>query len=171
MRCKHARHEIALSIGKDLAESAERKLQRHLATCPDCRDYRREMEEGLSVLQEAGDEPHHRSIWSSVENRLAELPEPRAWQSFSLAPAFAVVAACLIMYVSVDSAWVSRQSSPVDVTPVSAPQVVPTTPIVAPADRGQSDFIRELQRMQGDQQRKGQGGAPGFGRRHILEYR
>ncbi len=172
MKCKHAKHEIALSIGKDLTEPAEEMLQRHLAACPDCRDYHSRMQVGLSVLQDCDDEVEHQSVWPAVESRLAELPEPAAERSsLSLAPAFAVVAASLIMYLSMDSFQVPRTSAPVGAAPASLPRVIQPTPIIAPAGNAQPDFFRELQRLQNSEARRVRDEAPGIPRRQILEYR
>ena len=164
MRCKQAKHEIALSVGRDLVESAERRLQRHLAVCPDCREYRRELSRDLSVLDECEDETEHASVWPSVQRRLAELPAvPPSRPSYGWAPAFAVVAACLIMYVSMDPSWVPGQSSPIETQPISAP-VLPPTPIIDPAEP-QTDLFPELRQLQN------RSGDPAVGRPTVIEYR
>jgi len=163
MKCKHARHELALSIGRDLVESAEPKLQRHLATCPDCHEYRQELQNSLSVLQDCNDEAEHHSVWPAVERRLADLPEvPPVRPSYGLAPAFAVVAACLIMYVSMDASWVAGQSAPINAQPVNMPLLRPQ-PVVAPAvPRAESQL--DFHWLQNDAK-------PASGRPPVMEYR
>jgi hypothetical protein len=137
MRCKQAKRQIALSVGKDLVLSAESELQRHITSCPDCRAHARQMRDSLAVLQAydaATVDERLPSVWPRVRAQLQAVPEaPPARPSLGLAPAFAVLAACLIMYVSMNYSIGSSVSSPLDVLPVRSPAFEPT-PIVAPIE-------------------------------------
>ncbi|MDA1014382.1 MAG: zf-HC2 domain-containing protein [Planctomycetota bacterium] len=56
MKCKQARAFASLMVGNDLESDSRAQLQRHLAICPDCRDFTHQMSASMSVLQEAGHE-------------------------------------------------------------------------------------------------------------------
>ena len=74
MNCKQARANIALWVGHDLDEATCHLLERHLATCPPCRDHRGRMQTGLTVLTEmkCGDTVASAdSVWPAVSSRLS----------------------------------------------------------------------------------------------------
>lgn len=74
MNCKRARTEIALLVGDDLDDASRRTVERHVSECPDCRDFRREMQTILETLYDlpAAEEERaaHDSVWPSVSSRL-----------------------------------------------------------------------------------------------------
>jgi hypothetical protein len=148
MRCKQAKRQIALSVGKDLVQAAEAELQRHVSRCPDCRDHWRRMRDSVAVLQvydASTSDPEIPSVWPRVRAQLQPAAEPVVLRpSFGFAPAFAVVAACLIMYVSMNYSFGPTVSSPLDVVPASSPAYLRTTPVVAPLQPSQ-DFLGHRQ--------------------------
>lgn len=101
MNCTRAKSEIALWAGGDLDDRQIAQLERHVAVCPDCREYRQRMSGSLQVLQNpVVSEPSslHDSVWPGVESRLSmqsQLEARRAERLNRWLPAAAIAAACL----------------------------------------------------------------------------
>ncbi|MEX0702681.1 MAG: hypothetical protein WD069_11345 [Planctomycetales bacterium] len=113
MHCKRARVEIALWAGNDLDAVSIGRLQRHLATCPCCRDHWRDMKSSLRALHEssdtlvetAGEGARPESVWPAVAVRLAA-PDFRgpAGRFNGWVPAIAVAAIFLAMVTLANTA-------------------------------------------------------------------
>jgi len=101
MNCRRARPNIALSIGNDLDEQSERNVRRHLAVCPQCREYARSLRDSLKVLERSEKTPAermHDSVWPDLSNRLRPADSGRRPERFNgWMPALAVVAACVTL--------------------------------------------------------------------------
>lgn len=99
MNCKRARTEIALWAGDDLGEQTAEPLERHLALCGECREYRRQMASSVRVLQAPQRPPAaelHDSVWPGLADRLPSQDETRRADSLNRwLPAAAVAVACL----------------------------------------------------------------------------
>ncbi len=126
MNCKRANAEIALWVGNDLDESAERSLRRHLAKCPGCRKHWRKMKASLRMLQENDEdlsETRDISLWPRLSVALATAEEQNAHGSRfnGWVPALAVAAACLAMIsLSNNTPPVERsnEARPIPVQPI-----------------------------------------------------
>ena len=102
MKCKQAKQSMALSVGRDLDESSNRELQRHVTSCPPCRDYFGRLRESTSVLQQASEascEPTSEecSVWPAVSRSLRKPSRgssPFAW-SQAWVPAVALASMVL----------------------------------------------------------------------------
>lgn len=114
MKCNRARHEIALAAGNDLDEAATKRLDRHLQTCPECRQFQAEMAVSVPVLQEVRQPtpalPLH-DLWPAVSIAVRRPTVPASRRSLGLAPAFAVIATCLIMLVYSNEAWTQPRAT------------------------------------------------------------
>lgn len=130
MNCKRAKREIALQIGGDLDDAQAQKLRMHLAACPECSDYSKEMQVGYDVLRAPAEDDvalhDEKSIWpdvSSVLTTRAQRPQSLQ-QSLHLTgwlPATAAVAACLLIVASSYFNGFSGSENPVQkLHPVSA---------------------------------------------------
>lgn len=101
MNCTRAKSHIALWAGGDLDDRQVAQLERHVAVCPDCREYRQRMAGSLQVLQNpaSGESSSlHDSVWPGVESRLAvqsQIEARRAERLNRWLPAAAIAAACL----------------------------------------------------------------------------
>jgi len=99
MNCKRARTDVALGVGGDLDDTASQMLERHLATCPECRKYRRQMEAGLRTLYGPSNISTHDlsdSVWPGLLKRLPSREEIHRSNRFNgWLPAAAVLTACL----------------------------------------------------------------------------
>lgn len=100
MNCRRARPNIALSIGNDLDEQSERDVRRHLAVCPQCRQYAHSLRESLKVLERSERTPAeqmHDSVWPDLSKRLRPADTGRREQFNGWMPALAVVVACMTL--------------------------------------------------------------------------
>ena len=72
MDCKTARHQVALLVGQDLPEADAVQLQRHLATCPPCREQRTRLQTTfdrvLSVAESAND--NSPGLWPAISSAI-----------------------------------------------------------------------------------------------------
>ncbi len=106
MNCKRARANIALWVGDDLDDATGHQLERHLATCPPCREHRERMQTGLTILSEVKCEntaTSADSIWPTVSSRLSVCDEAlRAPRFNGWVPAIAV-AGIFLAIVSIAS--------------------------------------------------------------------
>ncbi len=107
MHCRTARSQIALWIGQDLNDAAQKQVQQHLADCPNCSDYWLEFKTSNDVLQQIRDDscrPTRDSIWPAVKMRIAyQLVTVRMARFNGWLPATVIVAACLLLAVFIDN--------------------------------------------------------------------
>lgn len=105
MNCKSARSAIALWVGNDLDEHAERELRQHVEQCPQCRGFRHELEHSLQLLQESDSSAENvshsqnlqDSIWPMLDVRIAARQSTATNRFNGWLPALAVSAACLMI--------------------------------------------------------------------------
>lgn len=101
MNCRRARPNIALSIGGDLDEQSKRDVRRHLAVCPQCREYAGALRTSLKVLERSERTPAeqmHDSVWPDLSKRLRPADSGRRQERFNgWMPALAVVVACVTL--------------------------------------------------------------------------
>lgn len=144
MHCKRAKTEIALWVGNDLDAASIGRLQRHLATCPGCRDHWHGMTSSLRALHDSSDsllnepppgERRRCSVWSAVSVRLASPGfQGSAGRFNGWVPAIAVAAIFLAMVTIANTARI---------TPMSIdPRVVPAETIVFPTEPGSDRGVR-----------------------------
>ena len=107
MHCKRAKQDIALSVGRDLDSHSERELQRHLASCPDCRQRHAKLRESIAVLHRASElsdqqsTEETRSVWSAVSDTIQHSVRPAKPSPFSLQQAWVPVVAIASMVLAV----------------------------------------------------------------------
>lgn len=103
---------IALSVGQDLDESADRTVQDHLAGCVDCRGQAAKLETSLRALREAEVTPsfaYRDSLWPSIARQVEARRRAGLAEQFNgWVPALAVMAASVLIAVF----W--NQSTPVN---------------------------------------------------------
>lgn len=101
MNCTRARSEIALWAGGDVDDRDAAQLERHVALCAECREYRRRMVGSVQMLQEPAFPVAYNlqeSVWPNVEARLSVQSRVEARRAERLnrrLPAVAVAVACL----------------------------------------------------------------------------
>jgi predicted anti-sigma-YlaC factor YlaD len=104
MKCKRAKQSMALSVGRDLDEGSDRELQRHVSSCPPCRDYFGRLRASASVLQQAGEDSCEPlsddvTLWPAVSRAIqkpARKPSPFMWSQVWV-PAVAIASMVLAM--------------------------------------------------------------------------
>lgn len=109
MNCKQARAQSSLAAGNDLDAPAVTELQRHLAVCPDCRDFSGRMTASMNVLQEFGGEFTYtessdgdRSLWPRVAEAVSvRQPHQGRNRWFNSSVATLAIAATLMAAVSI----------------------------------------------------------------------
>ncbi|HUG19418.1 MAG TPA: zf-HC2 domain-containing protein [Planctomycetaceae bacterium] len=109
MKCKRAKQAMALSVGRDLDDGSDRELQRHISSCPPCRDYFGRLRASTSVLQQAGEESCEPlsddvTLWPAVSRAIqkpARKPSPFTW-SQAWVPAVAI-ASMVLAIVSISN--------------------------------------------------------------------
>lgn len=138
-KCRTFRNDIALLAGNDLGDQARVEAERHLATCPECRELWLSLSNSQQVLEQVrNSEPVETkpepSIWGDVQRRIRVLDERstrRDWRGWL--PAIALAAACLVVtLITSDLLDEQRADTPF------ARQPVPTQglPVVNPAAGG-----------------------------------
>lgn len=134
MNCKQAQQDIALLVGHDLDDPLDRDdVKRHVATCPDCRQYFRRMKGALKVLSQADAPETYKStgsLWPELASRIHDrrLNGPRG-RFNGWAPFVAMTAACLVLMVVVNE---PQQTS----SPLGPPTVRgPALPVFQPVGR------------------------------------
>lgn len=132
MNCKRARANIALWVGDDLDDSAERDLRRHVVDCPACHEYWHDMKTGLQILQDSQGRAKStgKSLWPSLATAL--VPEhqyaSRPSRFNGWVPAVAVAAACLAMISLANNARLpddAGDGSPSMTLPISTRALLP----------------------------------------------
>jgi hypothetical protein len=101
MNCGRARTNVALWAGGDLDDQESGQLERHLAVCPQCRDYRTRIAGSLQALREPQGilaDNLYDSVWPKVASRLAVKSQADARRAERLnrwLPVAAAAAVCL----------------------------------------------------------------------------
>ena len=72
MNCKRAQAQIALAVGGDLDDAAERELHEHLGGCVDCHRHWKQMSDTWALLLDREDElpDPHDSVWPDLRVKL-----------------------------------------------------------------------------------------------------
>ena len=105
LTCRKTRRLLALSAGNDLDEREQSQAQRHLATCPHCREAWQRLFSAQQVLEKVRATPADgqrlgASIWPAVERQIRTIDEQSVkadWRGWL--PAGALAAACLALVV------------------------------------------------------------------------
>lgn len=152
MNCRSARTAIALWVGNDLDEQASQRLQRHLATCPRCRDHWLDLKRSLDVLQCVEGTPEGLplgEVWPSVAARIARRGHQASLQRFNgWLPAVAVAVACLAVVVLTEDA--SMPPEPIEQVPIADMPLAAPVRIASDAEPlfpsdNQGNFSRNVQ--------------------------
>jgi hypothetical protein len=103
MNCKRAQAQVALAVGGDLDDAAERELQEHLESCPGCRRHEQQMTDTWELLLDREDEPAdpHDSVWPDLQVRLPDRREFFSRARFNGGVVALCVAAVLLAMVSI----------------------------------------------------------------------
>ena len=103
MKCKTAKHQMALAVGEDLALAEIQELQRHLQDCSNCQQTWEQHQRGFAVLQHSRTNearPQSDSVWPTVSHRLRErAAAPERGEFNGWIAALAVTAACVLLFV------------------------------------------------------------------------
>ncbi len=103
MKCKTAKHQMALAVGEDLALAEIQELQRHLQDCSNCQQTWEQHQRGFAVLQHSRTNetrPKSDSVWPTVSHRLRErAAAPQRGEFNGWIAALAVTAACVLLFV------------------------------------------------------------------------
>ncbi len=106
MSCRRYERPIALSVSGDLSPRRETGLQRHLASCPACRDAEAAMRQtraALSALPDIADDPTLDARVFEAIQRLDAIESPR--RRMMTTPRFAVVAMAVIALTAASAWW------------------------------------------------------------------
>ena len=112
MNCEQARRLLPLWIGRDLSDAVDAEsLRVHVAACPKCRVQQRRLQESLDALQsistaatDVEPQSHPRpSLWPRVAAALPEWPRRRDHFNGWIPAAAMVLAATLMVAVSISS--------------------------------------------------------------------
>lgn len=118
MNCREAKTELALLVGNDLPDPADREaLKRHVSTCPTCRAQYRQLKQAFSVLEQSEKECTYEtrdSLWPAVSARLTKRrSEPqlnlRKWW-----PLGSFLAACLLVAFFLQPIQQHPENRPID---------------------------------------------------------
>lgn len=70
MNCRESRFQLALFVGGDLDESSSTTLQRHLATCPECREHHSGLNTVMDHVERSESQStamdHPESVWPQL---------------------------------------------------------------------------------------------------------
>lgn len=127
MECKKWQDRLMMEyVDKELDPSAHAEVERHLAACPDCREFLEAVQKtAMLPFKEAGEMQPEDAVWQKIEERiLAERKHSWGWFGgladhlapfFRLsAPAFRMAfAAALVLVVVVVAQWPSSYADPV----------------------------------------------------------
>jgi len=115
--CQQAKTLIALWAGHDLPSSEERSLQRHVALCPGCKAYARDMKICMKQLQECSGPrlmPSDKCLWSSLKTTLQAPGHPKQVRRFNGWTASLAMAACFLAMFSIHQTM--NQNRPQDLS-------------------------------------------------------
>jgi hypothetical protein len=149
MHCEQARAALALWVGQDLTDAADRKaLDEHLAGCPQCRREQVAFVATQQVLREAQQPEGPRvGLWPRVAARLAVWEARPQYQRFNVwVPTVAAALACSVL-VGVAIFEVQHRSSPSNMLASQSRNLFETDPEFA-ASRGRVVTQQDLQRWQ-----------------------
>lgn len=103
MNCRQAKSTIKLWDSGSLDAQTERKLRRHVAVCPHCRQHWQKWQASLAALREGGYEPINSfpaSLWASLSSVLARRQRFERLNRFNgWVPTAAVIVGCLVLIV------------------------------------------------------------------------
>ena len=103
MKCKTAKHQMALAVGEDLSPAEIQELQRHLQDCSNCQQTWVKHRHGFAVLQHSRTietRPNSESVWPTLSQRLRERDAaPQRGEFNGWIAALAVTAACVVLFV------------------------------------------------------------------------
>ena len=93
--CEHWEELLSARLDGPLTQEEARQLEDHLAACPRCRQYARELEETQSALRDWGAEPPP-AVTEAILDAVRKEPRPakrprRAWMSLAAAAVLALV--------------------------------------------------------------------------------
>jgi len=129
-KCRKVRHSLALWVGNDLDDAGRLAAQRHLATCPSCREEWQRLQSGHATIESLRtsrrEPPPEVSVWPSVAMQIraiSEEPVEVEWRDWL--PSGALAAACLTLILTLPQ-WGSLNgassagSDVIDSQPVAA---------------------------------------------------
>jgi hypothetical protein len=104
MNCRESRFQLALFVGGDLDESSSVEVQRHLATCPECRTHH----DGLNTVMDQVERSeaastavvHSESVWPQLAS-VIRVRERNRTRRFNGWVAGSAVAACVLATVTI----------------------------------------------------------------------
>ncbi len=103
MKCKTAKHQMALAVGEDLTPAEIQELHRHLQDCSNCQQTWEQHQRGFAVLQHSRTNetrPKSDSVWPTLSQRLREHDAaPQRGEFNGWIAALAVTAACVVLFV------------------------------------------------------------------------
>ncbi len=103
MKCKTAKHQMALAVGEDLSPAEIQELQRHLQDCSNCQQTWEQHQRGFAVLQRSRTNetrPKYDSVWPTLSQRLCERDAaPQRGEFNGWIAALAVMAGCVVLFV------------------------------------------------------------------------
>jgi anti-sigma factor RsiW len=106
MNCKDWEERIALSAGGDLDPALEAEVRQHLAECAGCRGLAGSIEDSLTLLRSAHEEPiaagHYAAVRARVLDRVAR--ERRPWRRWVWAAGLAAGLAVAGVFLAMRSA-------------------------------------------------------------------
>ena len=99
MNCRESRFQLALFVGGDLDESSGVGLQRHLATCPECRDHHERLDSVMQQVERSESEApalvHRKSVWPQLAAVIKVREQDRTRRFNGWVAGFAVAAMAL----------------------------------------------------------------------------
>ena len=114
MDCKTAKLQAALSVGGDLPESDAVGLQRHLATCPQCREHNAGLKTTYAHITSAGQSTRvageTESLWPNIANTMQVRRSKANVKRFNGWVAGLAVAATMLAMVTISQHLPSAQS-------------------------------------------------------------
>jgi anti-sigma factor RsiW len=110
MNCKRAQAQIALAVGGDLDDAAERELHKHLDGCVECHRHWRQMNDTWALLLDREDElpDPHDSVWPDLQ---VKLPSRRALMSRARFNGWTVALAMAAICLAMVSMWRTANTS------------------------------------------------------------
>ena len=135
MNCRESRFQLALFVGGDLGDASAVGLQRHLATCPDCREHHDGLSDVMGQVERIeADAPavvHRKSVWPQLAAVIKVREQDRTRRFNGWVAGFAVAATVLAMVTISQSLPSSRSDFQFsDITPIdelAVPVAYPNT--------------------------------------------
>ena len=145
MTCKQFRTDIALWVGNDLEDGQELRVERHVASCPQCREYAHEIKSSLHALQKPAVPDVGGSLWPRLSARIASLDSDRRRERFNgWLPAVTVVAASITIITLLEMQEPARTAGNgfIDVSPIAYPSEPPA--FIPPQQAPRLDLLQRL---------------------------